>query len=194
MTRLSRTLDTPSKKSSMDPQLALYYQTKKAQEEEELFLKQQKLREVWIEITRQMEALKEHRKCVEEQYRKEREIERAQIAACRYAQELETTDEEELAEAIKQANEANLAYTKQIFHNEKAQEVAQCHIYRIEERLAHNKKSHRQRRLEELEARDMANNYAQEVFDKAQLAISVGQGQIHPERGRYSIPRTTRPE
>jgi hypothetical protein len=176
----------------MDPQLALYYQTKKAQEEEALFTKQQKLREVWIEITRQMEALKEHRKCVEEQYRKECEIERAQIAACRYAQELETTDEEELAEAIKQADEAHLAYTKQVFHNEKAQEVAQCQIYRIEDRLAHNKKSHRQRRIEAIEARKIAKNYAQEVFDKAQLAISIGQGKLYPERGRYSIPRTAR--
>jgi hypothetical protein len=145
-------------------------------DEEKLFLKQQKLRQVWIEITRQMEKIK--------QYRDECEIERLYIAACREAQESDSF-----------YNDGDLlAYTKQVFQAEKELEKAQCHIYRIEDKLAYNKKSHRERLDEVIEGRKMAKTYAQEVFDKAQLAISLGQGQIHPERGRYSIPRTTRPK
>ncbi len=43
------------------------------------------------------------------------------------------------------------------------------------------------------EERRMAKNYINEVFEKAQLDISLGKGQVFGERGRYSIPRTKRP-
>jgi predicted acylesterase/phospholipase RssA len=164
----------------------------KKEEEQRLFLKQQKLRKDWIKLTRQLEALKEESKIIEEEYQEELEIEQAQLTAFRYVQQVETIDEKEIAEAIKKAEEASSAYIKRVFENEKAQEVTQCRIYRIENNIAHNKKSYRQRMAETMEGIKMAKNYAQEVFDKAQLAISLGQGQIHPERSRYSIPRTTR--
>ena len=150
-------------------------------EEEKLFLKQQKLRQVWIDITRQMEKIKE--------YRDECEIERLYIEGCRQAQESES---EAFYSFYNDGD--HLAYTKEVFQADKELEKAQCRIYRIEDKLAYNKKSHRERLAEAIEGRKMAKNYAQEVFDKAQLAISLGQGQIHPERGRYSIPRTTRPK
>jgi hypothetical protein len=153
----------------MDSQTASYNA-----EDEKLFLKQQKLRQVWIEITRQMEKIK--------QYRDECEIERLHIEACRKAQESDTF----------YSDNDHLSYSKQVFQAEKELEKAQCRIYRIEDKLAYNKKSHRERLAEAIEARKLAKNYTQEVFDKAQLAISIGQGQIYPERGRYSIPRTTR--
>jgi hypothetical protein len=161
----------------MDSQTACY-NTYNA-EEEKLFLKQQKLRQVWIEITRQMEKIK--------QYRDECEIERLYIEGCRQEQESEAF--------YSFYNDGDhLAYTKEVFWADKELEKAQCRIYRIEDKLAYNKKSYRERLTEEIEGRKLAKNYAQEVFDKAQLAISLGQGQIHPERGRYSIPRTTRPK
>lgn len=145
-------------------------------EEEKLFLKQQKLRQVWIEITRQMEKIKE--------YRDECEIERLYLDACRQTQETDSF-----------YNDGDLlAYTKQVFQADKELEKAQCRIYRIEDKLAYNKKSDRERIAEAIEGRKMAKNYTQEIFDKAQLAISLGHGQIHPERSRYSIPRTFRPK
>jgi hypothetical protein len=158
----------------MDSQTVYNANNAKNAEEEKLFLKQQKLRQVWFEITRQMEKIK--------QYRDECEIERLYIDACRQAQETDTF-----------YNDGDLlAYTKQVFQADKELEKAQCRIYRIEDKLAYNKKSDRERIAEAIEGRKMAKTYAQEVFDKAQLSISLGQGQIYPERGRYSIPRTTR--
>ncbi len=112
---------------------------------------------------------------------------------------------------LKEADEARLAYSKEVYMNEKAQELAQCRVYREEdkfERLLNwqqkrsekrrmwRKQSRKQRAANKVtaaEEQSQIKNYPQEVYEKAQSDISLGKGQIHGERGRYSIPRTKRP-
>lgn len=169
--------------------------------------------EIQNTISRRMEELRAAEAegaRIKEQYRLECEAERAHIDKCRHEQEEAAEFDKEFEEVLKEADEARLAYAKEIYKNEKAQEVAQCRIYREEdkldrfldwkqERAKKRSMSRKDRaaykvkvRAAAAEERQRIKNYAQEVFEKAQLDISLGKGQIHGERSRYSIPRTKR--
>jgi hypothetical protein len=148
---------------------------------------------------------------IKEQYRLECEEERAHIEACRRRQEEAAELDEDFEAVMKEAEQARLAYAKELYNNEKIQELAQCRVYREEDkferlldwqqkRAEKRRMSRKERAADKVKARaaaaeerHMAKNYAQEVFDKAQLDISLGKGQVFGERGRYSIPRTKRP-
>ena len=138
---------------------------------------------------------------IKEQYRLEK-CHREQTEAAEFGEEFDSL--------LKEADAARLAYAKEVFNNEKIQELAQCRVYREEDkferlleyqqkRTEYRRMSRKQRAAKKIKDRAAANeerqrlkNYTQEVFDKAQLAISLGNGQIHGERGRYNIPRTKR--
>jgi hypothetical protein len=148
---------------------------------------------------------------IKEQYRLECEAERAHIEACRRQQEEAAELDEDFEAVLKEAEQARLAYAKELYNNEKIQELAQCRVYREEDkferlldwqqkRAEKRRMSRKERAADKVKARAaaaeerrMVKNYAQEVFEKAQLDISLGKGQVFGERGRYSIPRTKRP-
>jgi hypothetical protein len=148
---------------------------------------------------------------IKEQYRLELEAERAHIDKCRREQEEAAELAEDFEAVLKEAEQARLAYAKEVYNNEKIQELAQCRIYREEDKFerlldGQQKRAERRRmsrkeraadkvkaRAAAAEERHMAKNYIDEVFEKAQLDISLGKGQVFGERGRYSIPRTKRP-
>jgi hypothetical protein len=148
---------------------------------------------------------------IKEQYRLECDEERAYIAKCRREQEEAAEFDEEFEAVLKEVDEARLVYSKEVYANEKAQELAQCRVYREEDkferlldwqqkRAEKRRMSRKERAADKVktraavaEERRMAKNYIDEVFEKAQLDISLGKGQVFGERGRYSIPRTKRP-
>jgi hypothetical protein len=148
---------------------------------------------------------------IKEQYRLECEEERAYIEACRRQQEEAAELDEDFEAVMKEAEQARLAYAKELYNNEKIQELAQCRVYREEDkferlldwqqkRAEKRRMSRKERAADKVKARaaaaeerHMAKNYIDEVFEKAQLDISLGKGQVFGERGRYSIPRTKRP-
>lgn len=147
---------------------------------------------------------------IKEQYRLELEAERAYIDKCRREQEEAAELDEDFEAVLKEAEQARLAYAKELYNNEKIQELAQCRVYREEDkferlldwqqkRAEKRRMSRKERAADKVKTRAAAaeerrriKNYAQEVFEKAQLDISLGKGTIHGERGRYSIPRTKR--
>jgi hypothetical protein len=101
-----------------------------------------------------------------------------------------------IGERLKQekTDQLTLEYHKQVFRNEKDQETARCRFYLAQDRLArfntHTSKSPvRRRRSTQLQEN---KNYVEDVFQKAQLEIAIGNGKNFPSRGRYSIPRTIR--
>lgn len=132
------------------------------------------------------------------------------IEAHRLRLEEATEFNAEFEAILKEADDARLAYAKEIYSNEKAQEKAQCRVYREEdkferlldwqrERTQKRRMSRKQRATDKVKSRADAaeeqrqiKNYPQEVFEKTQLDISLGKGRIHGERGRHSIPRTKR--
>ena len=144
---------------------------------------------------------------IKEQY--ECEAERAHIEKCRRQQE-DAELNEDFEAVMKEAEQARLAYVKEVYANEKIQELAQCRVYREEDkferlldwqqdRAEKRRMSRKERAAHKVKARAAAaeerhriKNYAQEVFEKAQLDITLGKGQVFGERGRYSIPRTKR--
>jgi hypothetical protein len=173
-----------------------------------------KLVEVQNAISRRMNELRAAEAegaRIKEQYRLELEAERAHIDKCRREQEEAAELDEDFEAVLKEAEQARLAYAKELYNNEKIQELAQCRIYREEDkferlldwqqkRAEKRRMSRKERAADKVKARAAASeqrhfikNYAQEVFDKAQLDISLGKGQVFGERGRYSIPRTKRP-
>jgi len=121
----------------------------------------------------------------------------------------------DIDDVFKEGETARLAYAKEILQNEKIQELAQCRVYREDDKFERivceqQKRAEFRRDLRRMsrkaraekkaadraaaaEERRQLKNYTQEVFDKAQLSISLGQNQVFGERARYSIPRTKRP-
>jgi hypothetical protein len=100
-----------------------------------------------------------------------------------------------------QQQQDSLEIQKQLFRNDKDQETARCRLYMAQDRLARfdaqqhtpQKSPVRRRRSATASERRQAKNYIDELFEKAQLNITIGNVQPVPQaRGRYSIPHTIR--
>jgi hypothetical protein len=99
-----------------------------------------------------------------------------------------------------QQQQNSLEIQKQLFRNEKDQETARCRLYLAEDRLKRFDEQKQQykspaqrRRSATTKERREAKNYIDELFEKAQLNIAIGNVQTLPqERRRYSIPHTIR--
>jgi hypothetical protein len=98
------------------------------------------------------------------------------------------------------AQPTTLEIEKQLFRNEKDQETARCRLYRAQDKLEvlikQEHMSPRQRRraasAAATEENRLTKNYIREIFEKAQLDISIGNVRHYPSRGRYNIPHTIR--
>jgi hypothetical protein len=99
---------------------------------------------------------------------------------------------ETLAEQKEQQNSLDLQ--KQLFRNEKDQETARCRLYMAQDRLTRfDAQQQKQQQKSPSRRRRSTKNYIDELFEKAQLNITIGNVKSVPqERGRYSIPHTIR--
>ncbi len=101
---------------------------------------------------------------------------------------------ETLAQQKEQQN--SLEIQKQLFRNEKDQETARCRLYMAQDRLTRfDAQQQKQQKPQKSPAqrRRSTKNYIDELFEKAQVNITIGNVKSVPqERGRYSIPHTIR--
>jgi hypothetical protein len=94
-----------------------------------------------------------------------------------------------------QQQQDSLDIQKQIFRNEKDQETARHRLYLAQDRLKRfdlATQKQKQPQKSPAQRRRSTKNYIDELFEKAQLNVAVGNVQNVPSRRRYSIPRTIR--
>jgi hypothetical protein len=97
-----------------------------------------------------------------------------------------------IGESLKKQQDS-LEIQKQIFRNDKDQETARHRLYLAQDRLKRfDEQKQEKPQKSPAQRRRQTKNYIDELFEKAQLSVAIGNVQNFPARRRYSIPHTIR--